>query len=415
MEESGNVDYMPAGTAPPNPFDLFVEAIERIAVGLSQQDAQMHQDFQAQLHAYQEQLQQVVPSPQLAPASWYHARVVIDHVTFAMVDALADAIRENFVPSDQQFRLRAELKACHQRGSVEDYVREFRRLMAQIREMSAMDQVDRFCDDLKSEIRKEVMYRRCGTLSEVIAAAQAFEPSDAPMPMDVSAVATRSISKEQCRREGLLLLQANRTPHWPVSSAYVYTGRWISGKRASSADVSGVSTERNISSQSPTVQTDTTIVEMADLSTTEMSVTPRSVSASNPFLQTALGRGFDTSAMSTTMLVARGFDGRAQQRVVPISDMEVTCGVSVVQVPFVFWTLEYAYDGILGRPWLEASNPRINWPSRSLTWPGSSHESPNDSPPATRGEDQATPVLSKSSTCLAQLEVSLVQGAFGQP
>ncbi|KAI9989149.1 hypothetical protein PInf_019288 [Phytophthora infestans] len=61
MEESGNVDYMPAGTAPPNPFDLFVEAIERIAVGLSQQDAQMHQDFQAQLHAYQEQLQQVVP------------------------------------------------------------------------------------------------------------------------------------------------------------------------------------------------------------------------------------------------------------------------------------------------------------------------------------------------------------------
>ncbi|KAF4033645.1 putative CCHC-type domain-containing protein [Phytophthora infestans] len=181
---------------------------------------------------------------------------------------------------------------------------------------------------------------------------------------------------------------------------------------------------------------DTTIAEMTDLSTTEMSVTPRSVSASNTFLQTvrilgrdcsmlinsgashcvwASGRGFDTSAMSTTMLVARGFDGRAQQRVVPISDMEVTCGVSVVQVPFVFWPLEYAYDGILGRPWLEASNPRIDWPSRSLTWPGSSHESPNDSPPATRGEDQATPVLSKSSTCLAQLEVSLVQGAFGQP
>ncbi|KAI9980523.1 hypothetical protein PInf_030160 [Phytophthora infestans] len=129
-----------------------------------------------------------------------------------MVDALADAIREEFVPSDQQFRLRAELKACHQRGSVEDYVREFRRLMAQIREMSAMDQVDRFCDDLKSEIRKEVMYRRCGTLSEVIAAAQVFEPSDAPMPMDISAVATRSISKEQCRREGLCFY-CKRTGH----------------------------------------------------------------------------------------------------------------------------------------------------------------------------------------------------------
>ncbi|KAF4033646.1 putative retrotransposon gag domain-containing protein [Phytophthora infestans] len=96
--------------------------------------------------------------------------------------------------------------------------------MAHIREMSAMDQVDRFCDGLKSETRKEVMYLRCGTLSEAIAAAQAFErthfhssseprrvsrggtprsASDAPIPRDVSAVDTRSISKEQCRREGL--------------------------------------------------------------------------------------------------------------------------------------------------------------------------------------------------------------------
>ncbi|KAF4029106.1 Retrotransposon gag protein [Phytophthora infestans] len=338
MEESRNVDHLPAGTAPLSPFELFVQATDRIAVGLSQQNAQMHQDFQAQLHAYQEQLQQVVPSPQLAreyrlegvsmpifsgksdklvdecffelSSSW-RARASTTWLlpTSSVVVSRPSRDRpchfrhggrtrgEEFVPSDQQFRLRAELKACHQRGSVEDYVREFRRLMAQIREMSAMDQVDRFCDDLKSEIRKEVMYRRCGTLSEVIAAAQAFEPSDAPMPMDVSAVATRSISKEQCRREGLLLLQANRTPHWPVSSAYVYTGRWISGKRASSADVSGVSTERNISSQSPTVQTDTTIVEMADLSTTEMSVTPRSVSASNPFLQTVCISGRDSSML----------------------------------------------------------------------------------------------------------------------
>ncbi|KAF4029110.1 hypothetical protein GN244_ATG19159 [Phytophthora infestans] len=68
MEESGNVDHLPAGTAPLSPFELFVQAIDRIAVGLSQQNAQMHQDFQAQLHAYQEQLQQVVPSPQLARA-----------------------------------------------------------------------------------------------------------------------------------------------------------------------------------------------------------------------------------------------------------------------------------------------------------------------------------------------------------
>ncbi|EGZ25394.1 hypothetical protein PHYSODRAFT_486780, partial [Phytophthora sojae] len=200
------------------------------AVGLSQQNAQMYQDFQAQLHAYQQQLQQHVAVPQppreyrlegvtmptfygkptesvddqqrviaiLAAnlregaASWYHAQVAIDHIRF-----------------NDEFRLRAELKACRQRSSVEEYV-------------------DRFCDGLKSEIRKEVMYLRYRTLAKAISAAQAFErthfhssernrassnsrnhgnahraATDGPTPMDVSAVYTRSISKEQYRRQNL--------------------------------------------------------------------------------------------------------------------------------------------------------------------------------------------------------------------
>lgn len=79
---------MPAGTAPPNPFDLFVQAIDRIAVGLSQQDAQMHQDFQAQLHAYQEQLQQVVPPPQ--PAREYRLEGVSMPIFSGKPDELVD-------------------------------------------------------------------------------------------------------------------------------------------------------------------------------------------------------------------------------------------------------------------------------------------------------------------------------------
>lgn len=267
------------------PFDQFLHAIEQIAVALSQQNAQIYQDFQSQLNTYQQQLQASLtaaavpreyrlegismptfsgkPSESVdefifraklffegknidyaaaanqqrvlamlaanlrdGAASWYHAQVVIDHVRFVDIDELEEALRSEFVPPDQQFRLRSELKTCRQKGSVDEYVREFRRLMAHVRDMSALDQVDRFCDGLKPETRKEVMYLRCGSLAEAISAAQAFErthfrsgpdrsrvpesrprPSrsafSGPTPMDISAVDTRSIDKEQCRSRNL--------------------------------------------------------------------------------------------------------------------------------------------------------------------------------------------------------------------
>ncbi|GMF20032.1 unnamed protein product [Phytophthora fragariaefolia] len=107
-------------------------------------------------------------------ASWYHTQVVVDHVRLADIESLANALRREFVPQDQQFRLRAELKLCRQRGSVEEYVRYFFRLMAQICQMSPMNQVDRFYDGLTSETRKVVMYLLCRTLAETIAAARAL-------------------------------------------------------------------------------------------------------------------------------------------------------------------------------------------------------------------------------------------------
>ncbi|GMF54451.1 unnamed protein product [Phytophthora fragariaefolia] len=218
MEE--RADQPAAGGAVPNPFDQFVQAIDRIAVGLSQQNAWMYQDFQTQLHAYQQQLQQHVSAPQPA--------------------------REH---------------------------------------MRAMDQVDRICDGLKSETRKEVMYLRCSTLAEAISAAQAFERThfqssdrnrasnnsrnqgnshraamDGPTPMDVSAVDSRSISKEQCRRQNLCYY-CKGSGHRIGQCPYRKPGR-------------GQQQQGNESAR----------------------------------------RIFDTSRVETLNLVACGFDGRTQQR-----------------------------------------------------------------------------------------------------
>jgi hypothetical protein len=54
------------------------------------------------------------------------------------------------VPPDQQQRLRAALKRCVHRHSIDDYVTRFRKIIAQVREMSQLDKVDRFVDSLKS-------------------------------------------------------------------------------------------------------------------------------------------------------------------------------------------------------------------------------------------------------------------------
>ncbi|EGZ25916.1 hypothetical protein PHYSODRAFT_416307, partial [Phytophthora sojae] len=64
---------------------------------------------------------------------------------------------------------------CRQTGTIDDYVARFRRLIARVRDMSQLDQIDRFCDGLKAETRKEVSYRRCSTLSQAIEQAQAYE------------------------------------------------------------------------------------------------------------------------------------------------------------------------------------------------------------------------------------------------
>ncbi|POM78409.1 LOW QUALITY PROTEIN: hypothetical protein PHPALM_4059 [Phytophthora palmivora] len=270
--------------------DRFMQAIERIAAGLSQQNAQIYQEFQSYLQGYQQQLQQQMQAqqaqqaqrehkiegvsmptyhgrphesvdefifwaklfmqgkcidftnPQNGPrvvamlaanfrdgaASWYHATVMVEQVAYHTLDALHVALTAEFVPPDQQFRLRVELRQCKQRSSVEAYVKDFRRIMAQIHGMHALDQVDHFCEGLKSETKKEVMYLRCSTLAEAIAAAQAYERThfgsdrsrhptnllssrgtvaprtpDGSTPIDISAMDSRQIDKNMCRERNL--------------------------------------------------------------------------------------------------------------------------------------------------------------------------------------------------------------------
>ncbi|KAJ0398062.1 hypothetical protein ATCC90586_001664 [Pythium insidiosum] len=152
-------------------------------------------------------------------ASWYHSRVMVDRMPITNIDEFEQALTAEFIPPDQQQRLRAALRACRQTGHVDDYVARFRKIIAQVREMSQLDKVDRFVEGLKPETKKEVNYLRCTTLTEAIAAAQAYERDhfggerpprrprsngdSGPEPMDLSNAGVVKPTKDMCRQQNL--------------------------------------------------------------------------------------------------------------------------------------------------------------------------------------------------------------------
>ncbi|KAI9908857.1 hypothetical protein PsorP6_015142 [Peronosclerospora sorghi] len=76
-------------------------------------------------------------------ASWYHSRVMVDQRPIMDIDEFERVLTADFIPPDQQRPLRAAIRACRQTGHVDAYVARFRKIIAQVREMSQLDKVDR--------------------------------------------------------------------------------------------------------------------------------------------------------------------------------------------------------------------------------------------------------------------------------
>ncbi|KAJ0404295.1 hypothetical protein P43SY_003208 [Pythium insidiosum] len=108
-------------------------------------------------------------------ASFLTHRLMIDNLPIRNLDEFERVLSDEFVPSDQQQRLREALSACRQSGANEDYVARFREIIMHIRQMSQLDQVDHFVAGLKPETQKEVNYLNCETLRDAIVAAQSYE------------------------------------------------------------------------------------------------------------------------------------------------------------------------------------------------------------------------------------------------
>ena len=98
-------------------------------------------------------------------AAWWYTRVRSNIVPNSRNDLEAVLIQE-FVPLDSFQRSRDKLRNLFQRTSVSSYLFEFRNIVFTITGMSEVEQVDRFCQGLKLNVRLAVLNAGVQSINE---------------------------------------------------------------------------------------------------------------------------------------------------------------------------------------------------------------------------------------------------------
>jgi len=138
---------------------------------------------------------------------------------------LIESIRNEFVPQDSMRRARERLRKLFQKGSVASYINEFRNIVISIPGMNEEEKLDKFCTELKPEVRLKVLKSGPQSLKQAARVALNVDsaiyglrmfnsgprtsnvsPSQVQVPMDIGNVegkqySHRSIVKSKEQRE----------------------------------------------------------------------------------------------------------------------------------------------------------------------------------------------------------------------
>ncbi|KAJ0410812.1 hypothetical protein ATCC90586_010135 [Pythium insidiosum] len=317
-------------------------------------------------------------------ASFLTHRLMIENLPIRDLDEFESVFSEEFVPSDQQQRLRAALRACRQSGSIEDYVARFREIIMQIRQMSQLDQVDHFIAGLKPETQKEVNYLNCETLRDAIAAAQAYErahfggaaprrsrPARLPdaEPMDVSHVATRASD------EVLEVAQFSSRPPRPSIEACRRASVSAEPMIFDMEEASEPCVVIGPSVCAMEIELDKVQVEGEGLLFVDVTVQDKKLrtlvdsGATHCIVRRGLLRA--PEGASLTELRARDFEGKVTWTRAHHYDVTLLVAGKESVAEFVEWPLQQEFDGILGQTWLRKENPVIDWVQGRIGWPRS--------------------------------------------
>jgi hypothetical protein len=127
---------------------------------------------------------------------------------FATWEALTSTPRSEF--QHHQTHLRDQLRFLVQTGSVADYLKVFRRIAAQITDLSEAEKVDRFVAGLKKETREEIRYRDPKEFALAVKWPLMFDERYAPEPGRHNSRAVSSGTSSYRRFSNVLMKQRRR-------------------------------------------------------------------------------------------------------------------------------------------------------------------------------------------------------------
>ena len=97
-------------------------------------------------------------------------------------DELKQELKGHFYPENVDYLARRKLRDLTQKGSVQDYVKQFTTIMLDIRDMTEKDKLFYFMDGLSREAAIELQRRRVQTLSDAVTAAERLSDYDIGFP-----------------------------------------------------------------------------------------------------------------------------------------------------------------------------------------------------------------------------------------
>jgi Retrotransposon gag protein len=100
-------------------------------------------------------------------ATWWYMLVQAGSVP-GNWEAFKVAVRSEFVPQDSSRRARDKLRKLYQVRSVSSYISEFRNVALTIPGITDEEQLDRFCEGLKPEIKLEVLKSNVTSMNEAV-------------------------------------------------------------------------------------------------------------------------------------------------------------------------------------------------------------------------------------------------------
>ena len=128
---------------------------------------QMEMGFQAD-SIYSDERRIAAAATCLRDAAFEWFRSYLNDNRIATWSEFTQEIRRAFLPPNDQHIFRRELKQCRQKGTVQEYVFQFRTIMGQISDMAELDKIDHFINGLRPMTASEVKYRCPSSLKEAI-------------------------------------------------------------------------------------------------------------------------------------------------------------------------------------------------------------------------------------------------------